>query len=173
MGCSSQRTKPGSPVCSLFPALPFVLPLQAQQRLLNGQAAAIAHQSSAAADDPVAGREDGNRVRSVGVGHGTDSGRPPYAPGYFAVGDGLPVWNIHKLLPDAFLERAACEQERQVERFPLSEEVFIQLASGCLGDIRGLGHVAGRQLGLQPSVHTARVFPLSPVAEAELVVERT
>lgn len=146
---------------------------QTQEETFCFYPSAVSGQAMVVADDPVAGREDGNRVRSVGVGHGTDSGRPPYAPGYFAVGDGLPVWNIHKLLPDAFLERAACEQERQVERFPLSEEVFIQLASGCLGDIRGLGHVAGRQLGLQPSVHTARVFPLSPVAEAELVVERT
>ena len=88
---------------------------QVEQILFGPEASAVAGQVAVAADDAVAGEDDGDGVGAVGIGHSPDGFGESDGGGQFTVGHCLSVGDVGELLPDALLEVGAGQQEGDVE----------------------------------------------------------
>src|SRR5215831_20855917 len=106
--------------------------LDLEQGALPAQAARVAGQLARAADHPVAGDHDAQRVAAY---CGTDVPRirpGPQAAGEIAVGGRLPVGHAGYQLPDPPVEFGAFDLHGKLEQTPLPTEVFAELARDVL-----------------------------------------
>lgn len=149
----------GSDSCSTRAGGAFVPPhsqagdaFYGQQAAFHRRASAIAADLPACGRDPVAGHDDGNGVRAVGLADRSGGPRPTDHRGELPVGDGGAVGDGPQGTPHLLLERRAVELEGNVERAATAGKVLLELCS-C-GDERP-GHA--RFLG---SCRRAR--PLGP-----------
>src|SRR5947209_822584 len=102
--------------------------LQVEQPALAVDAAAVPGQLAVAADDAVAGNDDGDRVLAVGQPDGAAGFGVADPLGQLAVGDGLAVGNVCKCLPYPPLEQRAGRRQRQLEGRAPAVEVLVELA---------------------------------------------
>jgi len=105
---------------------------EGEELFLDRQAAAVAGEFAVAADDAMAGDDDGDGIGSIGEADGARGFGIADAAGEFAVGDGLAVGNVAEQLPDFLLKGRALGSEREVEGFEFTAEVGAELADGFL-----------------------------------------
>ena len=111
-----------------------------QQGFFNGQSAAVAHQFPIAADDAVAGHDDGKGIPAIGGSNGARGPGVSNGFGNLSVRCRVSVRYGPKGLPDFELKRGSLRSESDLERFPFSRKVFFQLPNG----------LPKRQFGIDP-----------------------
>src|SRR5882672_2064702 len=102
--------------------------LQGEQLFLDRQAAAISGQLAIAADHPMAGNDNGDRVGPVRQSHGARSLRISTAISQLAVGNGFSVGNFAEKLPYFELEGSTHRGERKIEGGEFADKVRLKLA---------------------------------------------
>ena len=107
-------------------------PLVPQQPLFAPQAAAVTGQlrtrpaaCPVAADDAVAGNDDGNRITAVGRAHGAHGFGVANRVGNRLVTGRLAIPDAEKLLPDLTLKRRAVQGQGQVEAVQCAAEIGV------------------------------------------------
>jgi RNA polymerase sigma factor (sigma-70 family) len=129
--------------------------LQVQERPLTAEPSRVAGQLPRAADYPVAGDKDAQRVtahRGADLLSGHRSAQPA---GELAVACRLPVRNLRDQIPDAALELIAAGLQRQIEPIPGAGQVFVELTG------HGPEAVAG------PRAERRRIRPVPVVREVQ------
>src|SRR5258708_9199456 len=101
--------------------------LQVEERPLAGQPATVAGQLAVAADDAVAGDDDGDRVAAIGGTNCAARGGRAELGCDLAVGDGVAVGNAAEHVPYPALGRSAVEPQRHVELGERAGEVGVEL----------------------------------------------
>ncbi len=104
---------------------------EGEEEFFGIEAAGVTGQTAVAADDAVAGDDDGDRVGGIGGGYGADGLGVADAAGQFGVGDGGAVGDFQQLRPDRTLEGRSREANFQVERLAAAREVLVQLGNGA------------------------------------------
>ena len=94
---------------------------------LSPEAAAVAGEFAVAADNAVAGDDDADAVVSVRLRHGAHGFRIADCLRLLGIRAGLAVGDGDERVPDLFLERRARDDERYVEFFSPTVEIFLEL----------------------------------------------
>src|SRR5712692_616447 len=116
---------PAREKCSLKQAhLPA---FESEQFFLSGQPATKPCQISIASNDPVAGNDDGNRIRPVRQPHRARRFWIADAPSQFSVTYRLSIEDFAQVLPHKKLKFRALKNHRQIELLQLSVKVRLQL----------------------------------------------
>jgi hypothetical protein len=105
---------------------------QRQQLALGRQALAAREAAfpAAAAQNPVAGHDDGDGIAPAGHADGARAGTQGHR--HAAIGRGAAEGDLAHHLPDALLEIGAARGERQVETRELAREIALELAHRLL-----------------------------------------
>src|SRR5712692_6645055 len=103
---------------------------EGEKFFLDGQPAAVSGELAVRSNDAMAGNDDRNGIGTVCQAHGARGVRVADASGQLAVGDGLAVGDLAKLLPDSLLKGGALGREREVKGFKVSGEIGAELANG-------------------------------------------
>ena len=101
-----------------------------QQPYLPVRTAGVAARFSVAPHDPVAGKNDHQRIVAVGIAHCTRCPPASHAPCQFSVCCRLAVWNLCQGTPYELLERSSVQLYGKVKRLSCTGEVFFQLSAG-------------------------------------------
>jgi RNA polymerase sigma factor (sigma-70 family) len=129
--------------------------LQVQERPLTAESSRVAGQLPRAADYPVAGDKDAQRVTAHRGADLLSGHRSAQSAGELAVACRLPVRNLRDQIPDAALELIAAGLQRQIEPGPGAGQVFVELTG------HGPEAVAG------PRAERRRIRPVPVVREVQ------
>src|SRR3984957_11949606 len=101
--------------------------LEAEQRFLAFQAAAVAGEAAVAADHPVARHDDRDRVGAVSQAYRARRDEPlAQRPGDVAVADRASVRDLGQLGPDGELERGPARRQRHGELLEVAGKVGLE-----------------------------------------------
>jgi hypothetical protein len=102
--------------------------------LLRGEAARKPRQLAGRADDPVAGRDDRDRILAVCRPYCPERRRPPELTRDLAIAASLAERDCEQRLPDALLKLGPLEIEGHSERAQRSREIRAKLSLGLEQD---------------------------------------
>ncbi len=98
-----------------------------QEPAFAPQAAGISGEGAVAADNAVAGNDDGQFVFAVGGAYGPDAFRVADAVRQLQVRDGMAERDVQELLPYGLLEVGTGLLQGQLESFTFAGKVFVEL----------------------------------------------
>lgn len=101
-----------------------------QEVFFSLYAIGVAGHGTVAADDAVAGDDDGYWVVADGLSHGLCRTAAD-ASGYVAIGCRLTIRDVHEGLPYAMLEGGSDRLQRQQEIGTLPREIYVEPSSTC------------------------------------------
>src|SRR4030042_4318482 len=104
-----------------------VLSFVGEKPLFPPETTSIPDQPAVAADNSVAGDDDGNGIPVVGLAAGPPGLRPSHRPRHLPIRRGLPIRDPDQLPPSFFLKLCTLQEEVQRKFLPLSPEVFVDL----------------------------------------------
>ena len=126
-----------------------------------------------AADYPMAGNKDRDRIGGIGRCDCTHSLRVMDAAGKLAIRYGRSIGYFHQFFPYSALKFRAGKDNGNVEYLTVSGKIFIEIPDCPIDDV-GSPHIVLRiQMSLSAAVYRTSPFLHRPIANTQLIAVRT